>query len=283
MASRATTSRLSTWRLAGDAYDLWFSGFGMWMRAAGLPIALLILIDFASWQSLIGARQDGGPQPLAADLRFALKTIVDAIIFTLLGVSWHRWALLGERPSLLPPIGREHLRFLIWTLVLLFLSQFASGTILGLVLALTTRSLDMVLLGSLVAFVASLYFVARMSVIYPAAAIGQKLGLLAAWQMTRGQGWALFWALILVCIPLVAAFLLLGAFFGAALLGSIAAGVPGGGGLASGLAWLIPVALTAFFSLAFLSLPVGVASSAFKTLRSGVARPPSIGHSRTIE
>lgn len=279
MAQKATATRLSAWRLAGDGYDLWFGSFGLWLRAAALPFVLLILIDYAMLRSLAEARQAGGPEPLAHDLRVALGIVVDAIIYTLLGVSWHRWALLSERPRLLPAIGSEHLRFMAWALALMFLSQFAAGTVMSLVLAIASQSFNAILAGALAAFIVSLYFIARMSVIYPAAALGQRLGLLGAWQMTRKQGWALFWAYILVCIPLIAIFLLLGAFFGAAILGAFVVGMPPGElsrGWGGELAWLLPTAFAAFFSLGFLTLPVGVASSAYRRLSSAAARPPSL-------
>lgn len=270
MAQMTAVPRLSAWRLTGDAYDIWFASLGQWLKAAALPLALTLLLDFALRHSQL---QAGGPGPFVGGLRPVLWTIVEAIIYTLLGVAWHRWAILSERPRLLPPITGQHLRFLAWALALTFLTQFAWGSVFQIFLALSELSRGMIVLGAIGGVVVSLYFLSRVSLLYPAAALGDRLGLLGAWEMTRKQGWALFWAFVLVCIPMVLGFLLFGAVLGGAILGAFAGGVPIGHGLPGSLTWFFGAAFSAVFSLALLTLPVGVASSAYRRLNGAARRP----------
>ncbi len=277
MAQKATTTRLSAWRLAGDAYGLWFSNLGVWFVAAALPFALTVLIGFAFAQAPLMVGDGEDQRVFITDFTLVLNFLVDVIIYTLFGVAWHRWALLSERPRLIPNVGGEHLRFLVWALILMLLSQFVlrtvfglfSGAASGLITALFAFSFSPQVLGFLAAVLACGYFLARVSVIYPAAALGDRLGLLGAWKMTRGNAWALFWAFVLVMVPLLFAFFLIGAIFSAAVVGLFSAMSSMDRAVTSNLAWFLMAAFSALASLAFLTLPIGVASKGYAELRRG--------------
>jgi hypothetical protein len=120
---------------------------------------------------------------------------------TVFSVNYLRFALLKEKArSMLWPRWEQrnliYLGYVILSTAPLAIVNFAITPLyagppmrLGLIMALIISAL------------LSLYFLVRLSFVFPATAIGGKYNLLQAWRDTRGQGFRLFAALALVLIP----------------------------------------------------------------------------------
>ncbi len=268
MDERPPYRALTALALAAAAYRQWFGDFRSWLTAAALPVLLLLLIDFALLQTL--AEQAPNEMGFGGGLTGFLSNIVNAIIYTLFAVSWHRRILLGEPPRAVPAVGAYHVRFLFWVILLFFLSGFVFVTAFSLVQLLSGGNSLFLIPGLIVGLALSLYFSARVSVIYPATALGGRMGLTQAWAMTRGQAWAIFWGFVLGLLPAILLLLVLLLAFGLSLGGP----PPPAAGEAANFdaVYLTMSALSVIVALFIITLSVGIASNVFKAL---VARPPT--------
>jgi len=168
----------------------------MALALPGLAIAAFTL----GWQMA----RNGMPAAVA----WALHAIYGAA-FTVLAVSCHRLVLLGPSPATLAPKlrwGRRETRFLGWLVVLAVI--FVVGRLLlMLVIANVLLTLfqstaitaegppkvgaDWLKGPDYFAFVSCAYVVARFSLVLPATAIDEKIGLRWAWQKSAHNGWRL--------------------------------------------------------------------------------------------
>lgn len=212
MSQQAPVHRLRASQLAGSAFATWFGSFADWLRAIAFPLAILFLVYFVLWQFLQSqSLEEISQQSMAGSFRDTATVTVNTIFFTLLGVTWHRYALLGERPRLLPTLGMPHLRYILWLLIIGLLLFLTFAVIAALVAGSLARGGMPLPAGVLavVGFSGLLYLFGRVSPMFPAFAVGDRLSLLGAWRLTRGHGLAIFFGYLLVLVPL---------FFLAALL-----------------------------------------------------------------
>jgi hypothetical protein len=143
-----------------------------------------------------------------------LAGLVHAIGFLIFGsvfmVRWHRFVLLGERvgDGLIPPGW--------WDFVLAELKLGAilvvGWVVLVFVAALPPHILTM-LVGS-AGGIALTLFALRVSLIFPAAAVAQPVGLRTAWDWVEGNFWRFFACALLTYIPFLVAELLIGGIGG---------------------------------------------------------------------
>jgi hypothetical protein len=147
--------------------------------------------------------QSGMMTPLPPDVSLGiLSTLLVILLATaLVMANWLRFMLLGPMGAigLGLSIGRPHISFLVWCVVL----GFAGG------IALSVLSMPMMLLpgmlawvGMVVALVVVLVLVARLTPFLIGQVIVQPMSLQQAWSASRGNGISLTSALILVQVPL---------------------------------------------------------------------------------
>ncbi len=163
----------------------------------------------------------GGLLLLAATTVVAL--IVPANAFTLLlmllapcaaythfGVNWYRVVLLGPEGMVRPTLrwDRRHWRFLALGL-LIGAALLTIGATITLVVPL---SVGLVALGLL-------YLAARISFVFPAAAVEEPYSLVYAWRHTQGQGARLTLLLLLAGLPLFFAVAYIASMLFAAVIG----------------------------------------------------------------
>ena len=139
--------------------------------------------------------------PLSIALLVMLASLSVALASCWIAVAWHRFVLSGERPvSVLPqwqggPIWAYAINTIkIGILVILF-GAVASG-VMSMVLGSAVQSVGVIVIAALVGLPA-IYGFYRVSPILPAAALGEPLGLGAAWAMTSKISGAIFQAAIL--------------------------------------------------------------------------------------
>jgi len=201
-----------------------FGRFGSFLKAALLPVALSVLLALAGIVLL--AVGPSGPSRTVLDLLLQLLGLVPLVI---LGIACHRLVLLGRRAGAIPRplLGRRTLVYLGYTVlfgIIIALPLMAFGTMmLGdriVVLgsdpddaALATPALmhNAVLL-LFVFYLVYLYFMTRLSLVFPAVAIDQKLGPRGSWRLTRGASGFKLYALLIVITLLCLAGTLIGMF-----------------------------------------------------------------------
>jgi hypothetical protein len=122
---------------------------------------------------------------------------------TVIAVSWHRLVLLEERPtSVRPSLGARHLRFWLWSILLVALTEFP-----GAVFARYFQSeisVRMILIQA-VAWALLAYLQARLSLLLPAIAIDHPATALDAFKLSSGNGVRLATAMVLVLVPVLLA------------------------------------------------------------------------------
>jgi hypothetical protein len=204
--------KLPFWRTVGRAYAVPFVSFGSLVRCAWLWLLVLApVVLVLSWfqmplraESLAELRAH--PGVVHERWQLWLLTTVQEVLTTpamaSIAVAWHRLVIAGERPaglylrldrsvwlyagfllawmlaatalSALPELLATEPASQIWAGVLLMVSLFAGGLVMG-----------------------------RLSLVLPPIALGRTdIGLGDAWHATRGNSWRLFWG-PLVCVLLM--------------------------------------------------------------------------------
>jgi hypothetical protein len=135
------------------------------------------------------------------------------IFGTVFVVRWHRFLLLGENMSagLFPPGWGGF----VLAGIKVGLTVFVAALILGLIAAVPPHFLTALI--AAIGYVALAFASARVSLVFPAAAIEQPISLREAWDLIAGNYWRLFACVLLCVVP-----------FGIvhAILGSIGFGLP---------------------------------------------------------
>jgi hypothetical protein len=191
------------------------------------------------------------PLPPGVALGVMSTLLIVLLAMALAAGNWLRFMLLGPMGAvgLGLAIGRPHVSFLAWCLIL----GFASG------IAFTVISFPILLLpgvlagiGVFVAFVVVLVVTARLLPFLVGQVIGQPMSLQQSWIASRGNGVPLASALILVQIPL---------WIAASVLNQIL--------FAIGFAMMAPLAMifiTAVFEIAVAILQASILAAAFRQI-----------------
>ncbi len=188
------------------AFACVFAGFSRFVRAALLPFAASLTLAVLSIPVILTL-------PLL-DLAF---TVVELLPYAVLGVALNRALLLNEEPRLLPrPLldgrGWRYFGYSILMIILVsVLAALMAAVVVGLIYAGNPRSFaggtlqagNWIFGVGLLAGLLLLYVAARLSLIFPAIAIGHHWGLGNAWRAARGaQALKLFAVFGVLCILL---------------------------------------------------------------------------------
>ena len=188
------------WKIFVHALSIVVRNWREALRIALLPTALgavaLVVVGFALPQSQAA---DG---EVAARGSMILTGLISILIWALamvwMLVNWHRFILLSEYPSgWLPPLRRGAIGAYLWRAVQMTLMA---------IVALIPFVVLMVILGGLngvplmIWAGLTLYGFYRISPVLPAAAIGETLGMRAAWDATRPGAGAIVIVIILTMV-----------------------------------------------------------------------------------
>lgn len=202
-----------------ESYRLLFNNWRACLVALALPALINTLVTGALVEDAPPAQQGAISSEQAVEqlvgeenlLRMLAMLVVNVIATTLFAVSWHRLALLGEKPRPIPRVGSEHMRFAWLSLALMFVTTLI--TLSGATLAVSGAAGLAVLLA--VVLVVVIYL--KLSMMFPAAALDTKCSVARSWSMTKGSAFKLFWAILAAVIPAAITLGVLGLIFSVAI------------------------------------------------------------------
>ena len=184
------------------AYRAVFGRLGAVLELGWLPLLLLLAVSIlpAALPPDFGAKS-----PALRALPDFLDLIAGALCLNAFGVRWYQAQLLGAAGANRPWLG-PWMRFLVYTFVLylalglmlsaaLFLAMAASDR--GAAAKITMGALD------IAGGVGLLLAMARLALLFPAAAVGRPIGLAGTWHATRGNGWRIVLCWLFSTAPLL--------------------------------------------------------------------------------
>ncbi len=187
-----SAAKLPVVRTIARAYGSLFENPGLFARAGSAWMAIAYAAQLAS--GLLAVRFAG--------------TIAHFLALTAFAVVWHRGILLGERPSGLVylRIGKEEVRYFLLGLLLTaaILAPAIAVQQWAVAVAPHARGLFAILImaGLLAVLAATLTVVTRLTLVYPATAIGAfALGFERSWRLTRGNTWRILGGAVLATLP----------------------------------------------------------------------------------
>jgi len=195
-----------------------FGNFGMAIRISGilwvgLNLAIYVLLPVGGVASLGAIEQLAPTQAVLAYAEYPYAVLygilaAQVVITAWIAVSWHRYILLNERPgTVLPRWSGGRVFSYIWGTVLLVLVVFLFAVVvggaffvIGKILSPFTNfgALGWVLPLFLVVFI--MYFIARVSLVLPARALGQEMGFKESWNITQPVAWSVFFASVFLAL-----------------------------------------------------------------------------------
>jgi len=183
----------------GRAYRLVFDRMQLVAEMALLPYLIVL------GTQLVALLMPGGViGSILAALIHGIAFIVFASVFY---VRWHRFVLLGESASdvFIPPGWMEFLIAEIKVVGILVVGW------LVLVMLASVPPIFLTVVLSTVGGIALALAAVRVSLIFPAAAIGEPIGLRTAWDQVEGNFWRLFACVLAAYFPFAIAELIVGA------------------------------------------------------------------------
>jgi len=201
------------------AYRAVFLRLGAVLELGWLPLLILLAV------SIVPAALPANFGDQNAALRALpdfLDLIAGALCLNAFGVRWYQAQLLGAAGSQ-PWLG-PWARFLLYTFAL----YLALGVVLTplLYLALAANAAGVAAEAGaaavdLAVVVGLLLTMARLALLYPAAATGRPIGIGGVWRATRGNGWRIVWCWLFATAPLLLAVqIIMGAVFSGFHLGA---------------------------------------------------------------
>src|SRR5258708_3920572 len=172
------------------AYTMVIDNARLAVDLAWLPFAILIGAEIVAW--LVG-----GGGWFGMILALLVQAGGFAVFGTVFIVRWHRFILLGETTpeSLFPPGWGTF--FL--TAVKIGLLAFVGVLVLVLIAAVPPHFLTVLI--AIAGYIALAFAAARLSLVFPAAAIERPISLRQAWDLMAGNYWRLFACLLACYLP----------------------------------------------------------------------------------
>lgn len=188
------------------AFSLVFTQLWMVLKAAILPFLISLALSALAFYVLM----------VLPDLSIVVQ-ILGFLPLAIFGIACSRLMLIGRQAGAVPRplLGRRTLIYFGYALlftVIVALPGFAMTLVIlgGAALSMSTgfenQQVAMLSqLGILVPlifffYLLYMYFVTRFSLVFPAVAIDQKLGLGGSWRMTRGSGLKLYLVLVVITV-----------------------------------------------------------------------------------
>lgn len=209
MSDRRARIKVPVAEVAVGAYRAVFGHLDLLLELGWLPFLVLLPLRLAP---LLAAQYlPSGDRRAAFEIAAAIVAQAATLLcLTIFSVRWHQ-VLLFITPF--APSRRiiiqAWVRFMAYTLLfcVLVMPPFAAVVIADLGAATVGSDVDLAPLGAVggALLLLALFVAARLSLLYPAAAFGEPLGLKAAWQRMRGNSWRIIAALFLTLLPVTAA------------------------------------------------------------------------------
>jgi hypothetical protein len=172
------------------AYTIVMENARLAVDLAWLPFAILVVAEIVAWVI-------GGGGWIGMILALLVQAGGFAVFGTVFIVRWHRFILLGETTSesVFPPGWATF--FL--TTVKIGLLAFVGVLVLVLIAAIPPHFLTVLI--AIAGYIALAFAGARVSLVFPAAAIERPISLRQAWDLMAGNYWRLFACLLACYLP----------------------------------------------------------------------------------
>lgn len=182
----------------------WVSAGEAFTRMPAVMLGAFALYAVLGWLALAGRPMPGeGDVPSAGLVLLGnLASIFNALVYLWFTLKVYRFVLLGERTAPIMPNGARPMLRMLGLGVLMML--FFIGTGAGLWLALNPHSEASAAFLALIVAAIWAFIGVRVSLLYPALAIGGRFSLAAAWRDTQGHFWNLFGVSCVAALPLLA-------------------------------------------------------------------------------
>jgi len=216
MAAALSPVRIPVAVVTVGAYRFVFGRLGLFLELAWLPLLLLLAVAIMpAWLPwLVASDSDSAVLRLLPDV---VQLAAGGLCLNAFAVRWHQMMLFPGAAAA-PPVSwfRTWLWFLLYTLAF----YLANLALFALVFLLSggedlVQSGQILLLGLAAAIALPLWLgMVRLSLLFPAAAYGRKLGPGAAWRAMRGNTWRVVACGLMAGLPLVlSVVVILGAVF----------------------------------------------------------------------
>ena len=232
--------RLRVYETVGEAFRLTFRNFRTMLGLALAPMVLAVLLPAVMRLDL---------ESMASEELLVIHALARLFLLSVFAVAWHRYLLLGTRDTNVPiqfwPGMRDVKYF--GRLILFLLPQE--------IILVAMQAQDLLLV--LVLLLITLFVAAPFALAFPATAVDEYQGLLAARRKLRGATLQLVGAILLSFVAITVILFLLGGVLGSLILATFG-----------------PGAMVSFFNaLTFLtvSIPVAVVSVAYRKLNTPVS------------
>lgn len=218
-------SWISTWQAIVQMPGLFLGAFAI------LACTTVLTGPFQNLPSQ-GAELDAAARTSHAFLSMAFS-VLQLVVYGCVTIKVNRFVLLGEGTQPLLPLGGKPLgRYALVSLVLLI--GMVALTLVLVLLMHQIRTPAVALLAMLV-FLAYIFVIIRLSLLYPALSLGSRLKLSAAWKDSRGHFWSMVGIGSVAYVPLMIAWIIVLEMFGRRVL---IAGTQGSTAFAIGLAFV---------------------------------------------
>ena len=232
--------RLRVYETVGEAFRLTFRNFRTMLGLALAPMVLAVLLPAVMRLDL---------ESMASEELLVIHALARLFLLSVFAVAWHRYLLLGTRDTAVPiqfwPGMRDVKYF--GRLILFLLPQE--------IILVAMQAQDLMLV--LVLLLITLFIAAPFALAFPATAVDNYQGLLAARRKLRGATLQLVGAILLSFVAITVILFLLGGVLGSLILATFG-----------------PGAMVSFFNaLTFLTVgvPVAVVSVAYRKLNTPVS------------
>lgn len=208
--SAATPAQLFFGTTFGAAFSTVFGRFWSFIKAALLPLVASVALGIIGFAAVLGA------PVLVLPLQ-----IISLLPIAILGIACCRLALIGRKAGAVPRplLGRRTWVYFGYSLLfalLLWLPLIAVGIAFFGSAAVSLMSdpeavnaeglgaLGLAILLLFPVYLIYLYFILRLSLVFPAVAVDEKLGMRGSWRLTRGStGFKLYGVFVVLAIVLL--------------------------------------------------------------------------------
>ncbi len=217
MDTAAAPERLAFRATFTTAFGSVFGQFWMFVKASILPFVLGLAV-----MALVFAVSLMAPENPATALAIFALQFLGLIPTAILCIAYSRLVLVGRQAGAVPRplLGRRtivYTGYIALFFVLIAVPMILGSTVLfglsGLPLGADPQVLMMQLMNQMgltfalvsLFYLIYLYFIVRLSLVFPAVAVDHRLGLAGSWRLTRGSGLKLYLALIALTIVITIA------------------------------------------------------------------------------
>ena len=184
------------WLIFKHSLKMLLRNFGKALHIYAVPwiigvVAVLVVIFIAGLPLDLTGEGIAAPEDVSAGklvVVFLSMLVIIILVSLWIAVAWHRYILMEEAPTgILPPIHQDRIAAYLGRGFLLFLAFLVPGVVLVFLLV-TLAEVSMtsgIVVGVVLGFALAVLFY-RLSVILPAAALGQKMSFSEALEATKG-------------------------------------------------------------------------------------------------